>query len=632
MRNAFRDKFIIFIVFAFYYLLIEYMTFKWVGLSILPQSFIVDLLFIVCFGLGVFIFKSNKKSFWYITILLAYVLVIYMVNATLYSVYFELFNLGQISLIGEANSVFSLEFISPLSIILAGMIIFIYVLTAKFLLKKVINQKIVVEKYHSKIFAFLLAAGLFVTTFFISDIYGIEKYKETEDVTIFKRASFEEFGILGFYYKEIDHFLTPEPDSPPIDDELNVPYLPSLGSEYFGLLEGANVITIMVESFEKFAVNEYLTPNLYRLVEEGLFFPNNYSENRTNYSESIGIIGHYPSLGFSPDNYIYDFSETSLPKILGDNYSYRTAYFHDNVGSFYGRNNLLGPMGFKNVYFHDDLFPDKELWTWNGDYTLDSFTWKKIMEAEDFNEEPFYYFWSTLSMHGPYDNGPINKELFSEYGYFDLIDQYYESGDWTYPIENIEEEDLFRLRHYEAAVMDFDKALGVLFDELERNDILNDTIIVVYGDHSVYYHNLQEKIQGKDNPEYYDMDMYQSFLGIYNPLLTDEYLKTHESNIIDKFTSPQVIVPTIYDLLGIEYNQNLILAEAVFSEKMEVFYSNKLTSFFTDKVFSNDGFEIIYYKEDVSGEYEEAFYQVAEEHRNRIEMINYWYSETKVER
>lgn len=98
----------------------------------------------------------------------------------------------------------------------------------------------------------------------------------------------------------------------------------------------------MVESFEKFAVNEYLTPNLYRLVEEGLFFPNNYSENRTNYSESIGIIGHYPSLGFSPDNYIYDFSETSLPKILGDNYSYRTSYFHDNVGSFYGRNNLLG--------------------------------------------------------------------------------------------------------------------------------------------------------------------------------------------------------------------------------------------------------------------------------------------------
>lgn len=86
------------------------------------------------------------------------------------------------------------------------------------------------------------------------------------------------------------------------------------------------------------------------------------------------------------------------------------------------------------------------------------------------------------------------------------------------------------------------------------------------------------------------------------------------------------------EVLVIEYNQNLILAEAVFSEKMEVFYSNKLTSFFTDKVFSNDGFEIIYYKEDVSGEYEEAFYQVAEEHRNRIEMINYWYSETKVEK
>ena len=53
-------------------------------------------------------------------------------------------------------------------------------------------------------------------------------------------------------------------------------------SEYFGLLEDKNVIMIMMESFQWFAVDEYLTPNIYNLAKDNLTFSNHYSNNKTN--------------------------------------------------------------------------------------------------------------------------------------------------------------------------------------------------------------------------------------------------------------------------------------------------------------------------------------------------------------
>lgn len=407
-----------------------------------------------------------------------------------------------------------------------------------------------------------------------------------------------------------------------------IPVMESEPTEYFGILSGANVLTIMVESLQPFAVSEELTPNLYKVTQEGLYFSNNYSENKTNYSEMIGITGNYPTITLKPNSYEYDFTH-SLPKILNNKFGYTTSYFHDNVGTFYARSSMMEPMGFENSYFHDDLFPGMKLWTWNGDYTLDSVTVEEVIDNADFNDQPFYYFWSTLSMHGPYYYGPKNKELFEDLGYYERIDQAVLNGDWVNPLENGAEADRLRLRHYEAAVMDFDQALGRLLYELEVNDSLENTIIVIYGDHNVYYHNLHLEIHDAEASEYYNMELYDSFLAIYNPILTEKYVEDNDTNVIDKFTSPHVIVPTLFDLLGIVYNQNIMLSDSVFSDTMEVFYSNKLTAFFTDKVYSNDGYEVIYYKEEVDLLYEEEFFKICEEHRRRLDIINYWYDVTK---
>jgi membrane-anchored protein YejM (alkaline phosphatase superfamily) len=234
-----------------------------------------------------------------------------------------------------------------------------------------------------------------------------------------------------------------------------------------------------------------------------------------------------------------------------------------------------------------------------------------------------------MSMHGPYDYGPENKLLFEQLGYFDMIDQAEENGEWINILHEGATVDQWRIRHYQAAVMDFDVALGKLFNALIERDLLDNTILVLYGDHNVYYHDLNLMINNTDASEYFNMDMYQTFFAIYNPSLTAIYKEYNETNVIDKFVSPYNIVPTLLDLLGKSYNQHLFLGESVFTDRHEVFYSNKLTAFFDINIFSNDGYDIVYLKEEQDQDYLDGFFATCEENRLRLEIINHWFDSTK---
>jgi len=632
MKLYLKEKGILFLTFVFFYLLIEYVTFEWVDFSFLPQSFIIDLLFVIGVGSIAFLFRSNKLAIYYYTLILTWTMTLFLINATMYSVYFELFTLQQLTLMGEATSVFSFEFLSIPSIIVATIIAFLYFLSIILLWKKFYKNLEPIPNYYRKTFIVLGGVGLSLLLIFSVGFTTIKRFNSTTYITTFKRAALEEYGLLAYYWKETRTVvLSSVFGNDPNDEEVLIPNDLSKPSEYFGLLEDANVITILVESLQPFAVNETLTPNLYRMTEEGLYFPNNYSENKTNVSEIISITGNYPTFYFLPNTFDYDFSH-SLPSILSKAYNYNTAYFHDNVGSFYAREKLFTPIGFEELYFHDDLFPEEKIWTWNGDYTLDSVTIEKILNEMEFNEDPFYYYWATMSSHGPYNYGPENIELFEELGYFEAIDQAVLNGSWVNPLENGEEIDRLRLRHYEAAIMDFDKALGILLEEVEESGEMDNTILVLFGDHNIYYHDLHLKINDVDSSMYYDMDLYKAYLAIYNPLLTDIYVEDKGVNEISKFVSPHNIVPTLYDLLGITYNQSMMMGESVFLSSDVVFYSHKLTGFFDDTLFSDDGYEIIYSKTEVEQEYIDSFVAISRGLRERLEIINYWYDNTKKSR
>ena len=349
----------------------------------------------------------------------------------------------------------------------------------------------------------------------------------------------------------------------------------------------------------------------------------------------IGIIGHYPPNSFDGENYHYSF-DSSLPNLLNDDYE--TAYFHDNYPIFYGRGHVLEMVGFEALNFHDEIYHGAPRWEWDGNLTLDSETATEMIDLMFQTDDPFYYYWTTLVTHGPYNEGEINRQKFDDLGYYDLMDLAETTGDWTNPINNYDGDDkdelLGKMRYYQAAMMDFDRALGILMDALASSGELAETLFVIYGDHTAYYEKFNQIVMGNNdmNEPYYEMDLYSTFYVLYNERLSQAYMNDHTSHTIDAFTSPYTIVPTTLDLLGIQYNQNFMLGSTVFHDLEHVFYSNKLTTFFTDQLYSDNGEDIIYEKGYISDTYLEEFRFQSHAIIEKLQFINDYYRDNKEEK
>lgn len=628
MKNYLKQKGILMAVMVVFYLLIEVVAFVWIGFPILPIRLLIDFMFIMLIASVILIIPSHFWSMIYISFWILLVNVVFLTNANLFSAYFELFSLEQFSLIGEATDILNLEYLSLFSFILSIILIVVYVIAIRIISKRFLFKR---PKIGFK--GFLGVSLIFVVTFFsLIMIIGrqefsiFEEYSESDVLPTLKRESLKTYGFLAYYFKEADllYFTDDEEEVEPVE----VPYLESVPSPYFGLLEGYNVFTIMIESGEAYAIHPDLTPNLYQMTQAGLNFTNNYSENKTNVSETIGSIGHYPPTHFVPEDYTYSF-ETSIPLILGDDY--QSAYFHDNYSMFYSRGDLLEMIGFDHLYFHDEIFDNAPRWEWDGNLTLDSVTAAAMVDLMFETDDPFYYFWTTLLMHGPYDVGQTNIQLFEDLGYYDQIEQAELDGTWVNPLNAYDEVEIGRMTYYQAAMMDFDAGLGILMDALEERGELDNTLFVVYGDHTAYYHKFNHMVLSDDGElkPYYDMELYTSFLTIYNQNLSDAYLENNASTQITKFTSPLVIVPTVLDLLGQTYNQNLMLNDNVFSELEHVFYSNKLTTLFTDLLYSDNGYDVVYQKDGVSDTYIEEFRFQSDIIIDKLNWINQYYNTHK---
>ena len=104
----------------------------------------------------------------------------------------------------------------------------------------------------------------------------------------------------------------------------------------------------MGETLQDFVIDKELTPNLYKLKYEGINFTRNYSVNKTNMSEMIGITGTYYS--FYDETYDVDFA---IPNILDG--KYKTTYVHDNNNTFYSRGKLMQYFGFDYAYYQNNI-------------------------------------------------------------------------------------------------------------------------------------------------------------------------------------------------------------------------------------------------------------------------------------
>ena len=331
-------------------------------------------------------------------------------------------------------------------------------------------------------------------------------------------------------------------------------------NEYTGIFEGKNVIAIHAESLQKFAIGlefegKEVTPNLNKLIKESLYFNNFYAQvgvgtsSDTEFSFSTSLLPSNNGTVFV--NY-YNNKFTTIQNLLNDK-GYYVFSMHGNDGDFWNRNIMHQNMGYDKYYSKNSFIIDE---TYGLGLSDESFFKQTVPIIKDINENlnvPFYGTLITLTNHTPWSD----TESFSDY-----------KTTWTIDIDgkSITREYLEgkTLGDYIKSINYMDMAIGKFLDDMEQNGLLDNTVVVIYGDHDAriskknydYMYNYNpytDKVLEENDEGYNDFNEYDYELNKKVPLII--WSKDLEkSKVIDIPMGMIDVLPTLGNMLGI-YNE-----------------------------------------------------------------------------
>ena len=240
-------------------------------------------------------------------------------------------------------------------------------------------------------------------------------------------------------------------------------------NEMTGLFAGKNVVLVLMESMDDFALGEH-TPTINRLMEEGINFTNFYTPGyggvRTFNSEFCLNTGSFLSSsgGYAFDYVTNDFRQ-SLASLLRSR-GYSAKVYHYNTPNFYSRGVFSPAMGYEKYVCYEDYVTEET----EKDLYSDQFLFDYEAVAEDFFRE------------GQKLNFIITRSAHLSYKYNEVLSWW---GLKQYPhyrgLTGDEELDCMYLK---ARLVD--DMFARLLAELEAHGELEDTVIVAMTDHYAY--------------------------------------------------------------------------------------------------------------------------------------------------
>ena len=323
-------------------------------------------------------------------------------------------------------------------------------------------------------------------------------------------------------------------------------------NKYTSYFEGKNLILLVAESYSEVGVSKELTPTLYNLTHSGFTFNNFYVPY---YLSTIG--GEYQTLtGLYPSSDIlttWKSGENSFPYGIATKFKekgYNTYAYHGHDGHFQNRYKYLKSLGFDNfkacnmgLSIDCGMFPESDLEMIDKTYT-------------DYinSDKPFMAYYMTVSGH-LYYNFTTNDIAIKNKSYVDNLD--YNNN----------------IKAYLASEIELDRALELLITKLKEEDILDDTVIVLVADHYPYGLELDEinKLSSYTRDDLFEKN--HNSLIIWN--------STMDNINVDKVGMSIDILPTIYNLFGIEYDSRLLAGTDLFSDTEGLAIFNDL-SWITD--------------------------------------------------
>lgn len=257
-------------------------------------------------------------------------------------------------------------------------------------------------------------------------------------------------------------------------------------NEYTGIFKGKNIIVIHDESMQNLNIGltfngEPVTPTLNRLIKDSIYFSNFYSQVSNGTSSDTEFTFN---TSLMPSNigtvFVSYFNReyVATPQLLKDQ-GYYTFSMHANNASYWNRSVMHQTLGYSRVYGKSDYEVKKEEIIGLG-LSDESFLKQSVEKIKEINAkgQPYYGTIITLSNHTPFSD--VDK-----YGEFDVdiketvIDpETGEEKEISYPyMEGTKLGNYFKSAHYA------DTQLGVFIDTLEEEGILDNTVLIIYGDH-----------------------------------------------------------------------------------------------------------------------------------------------------
>ena len=286
-------------------------------------------------------------------------------------------------------------------------------------------------------------------------------------------------------------------------------------NDYTGMFEGKNVLFIHGESVQNFLVDlivngKEVTPNLNRLCKEGLYFNRFYPQisigtsSDTEYTLSTGFLPSTNGTVFvNYYNRKYETIQNAFKKR-----GYYTFSTHANVGSYWNRDEMYKTLGY-DMFYDDEYYDipvDRSDENVVGLGLSDRAFYKQFIPIlNKIREDNNKYMGTVISLS---NHSPFND--LEKYGEFDLSIALKDGSVLPY-LEGSEMGNYLKSAHYA------DKALGEFLEMLKKEGVMNDTIVIFYGDHEArlskdnfdLLYNYDEntgKIKSEIDPTYVSLD------------------------------------------------------------------------------------------------------------------------------
>ena len=340
-------------------------------------------------------------------------------------------------------------------------------------------------------------------------------------------------------------------------------------NEYTNIFKDKNVLVIHAESMQQAIIGmefngEAVTPTLNKLVKEGMYFSNFYSQVSVGTSSDAELTFSTSLMPTKSGTAFVSFPKrkyNSIQNLLSEA-GYFTFSMHANNADFWNRRTMYQSLGYQKFYSKKDyeVKPENIIGLGLSDIEFFNQSIPKLQKIDEENEN-WYGTMIMLTNHTPFSET-------DKYGDFPVdIKETITNEDGTteevvYPyMEGTKLGNYIKSYHYA------DGALGMFIEQLNEAGLLDDTVLVIYGDHDARlpkgdwnrlynYDKETDDILDKDDPNYQQYGSYEYELGRKVPFIiwTKDMAGTKYNQEITEVMGMYDAMPTLGNMLGI-YNE-----------------------------------------------------------------------------